>query len=253
VRSNAPSSFTTVVRRDGAVVVSQPSTPELSITQPSGPGVYRVEIRASDRPGAPLWVLSNPIFVRAPASAEIQTRPARGAPVASSGPTGARPVPLILFGNRDSAEWHTEVAPASKAATDIVTAAAGRELLVRYALPGGDAAGQFAAAVVDTTGTMSGRSRLKFTVRAGQPMRLSIQVRVPTTASGGERWQRSIYVDETVTTHLLDFAEFTLPLGATRAAGLDVAAVHGVLFTVDRMNTAPGSSGRFWLRDVMVE
>jgi hypothetical protein len=32
-----------------------------------------------------------------------------------------------------------------------------------------------------------------------------------------------------------------------------MAAAHGVLFGVDAVNSAPSASGRFWLRDVVVE
>lgn len=84
-------------------------------------------------------------------------------------------------------------------------------------------------------------------------MRVSVQVRVPTSDTTGERWQRSIYVDLTERTYALALDDFRLPLGQASQSGVDGDAVHGVLFAVDRVNTAPGASGRFWLRDVTVE
>lgn len=248
LRTNAPPSFTTVVLRNGVVVASQPAAPELTLTGERGPAVYRAEVRASDRPGSPMWVLGNPIYVRMPrltetsASATTRPRPRSGSGTA-----------LVLFGSRTSAEWHTEVSAASKAAIDIVNTPAGREMLVRYGLPGGDARGEFAAAVADTTGSMRGRTRIHFTIRSAQPMRVSVQVRVPPSDSAGERWQRSVYVDQTERTYALGLDDFRLPLGQVSPSPVEGDAVHGVLFAVDRVNTAPGASGQFWLRDVTVE
>jgi hypothetical protein len=251
VRSNAPPSFTTTVLRNGDVIATRPASPEMSVAGAAGPAVYRVEIRATDRPGAPVWIVSNPIYVRA---ADSLATPAAPASVTAAPRLRARDAapPLVLFDDRGSVEWHTEVSPASKAAIDITRTATGREMLVRFGLPGGPGRDEFAAAVADTTGAMSGRFRISFTVRSTEPMRLSIQLRVPQVNGGGERWQRSVYVEGTDTTHTLAFDDFTLPLGRSGPT-VDAAAVHGVLFTVDRMNTAPGTSGRFWLTDVRVE
>ena len=80
---------------------------------------------------------------------------------------------------------------------------------------------------------------------------VAVQLRVPRT-SGDERWRRSVYVSEAETTYTLPFADFT-PLGDPPPAALDLAAAHGVLFGVDAVNSAPSASGRFWLRDVVVE
>lgn len=247
VRTNAPASFTTMVRRNGVVIASQPSAKEFTLTADAGAAVYRAEIRATDRPGSPLWVLGNPIYVRTPRAAEAPASASTNArPRAGSGSA------LVLFGSRTSAEWHTEVSAASKAAINIVNTPTSREMLVRYGLPGSDAKGEFAAAVADTTGAMRGRTWIRFTIRSAQPMRVSVQVRVPASDTG-ERWQRSIYVDQTERTYTLALDDFRLPLGQTSPSGVDGDAVHGVIFAVDRVNTAPGASGRFWLRDVTVE
>lgn len=246
VRTNAPSSFTTAVLRNGEVIASQPASPEMSVTGAAGPAVYRVEIRATDRPGAPLWIVSNPIFVRA--------RPALAPPATTAPGVRARDAAsaLVLFDDRASTEWHTEVSPASKAAINITRTTTGRELQLRFGLPGGDGRDEFAAAVADTTGAMIGRSRISFTVRSTEPMRLAVQLRVPQADGNAERWQRSVYVDGSDATYTLAFDDFRLPLGRSGPM-VDAAAVHGVLFAVDRMNTAPGTSGRFWLTDVTVE
>jgi len=248
VRTNAPASFTTTLVRNGTAATSQASSGEMVVPLPEEGAVVRVEIRATDRPGQPIWLLSNAIYLRSsvaePTAAAADVRePA--APGAAAGPS------LVLFDRKASVDWHTEVGSASKAAIDVTNPASGRELEVRYGLPGGDGFGQFAAAVADVTGRMAGRSSLRFTIRADRPMRVSVQLRVP-RASGDERWRRSVYASESPATYVLPFPEFT-PLGDLPPAGLDVGAVHGVLFAVDRVNSPPSASGRFQLTDVVVE
>jgi hypothetical protein len=179
VRSNAPPTFTTTIYRDAEAVHSVSSTPELVISVPAEKGLYRVEVRATDRLSAPLWILSNPIYVR--------ERPAVGKSPTSA-PAGA--TSRILFDAHGSAEWRTEAAKASRVALDVVTTVTGRELRVRYALPGGAAFGEYAAAVVATPGGLTG-DRLVFTGRAEHPMRILVQFRVAVSPSEDERWQRS--------------------------------------------------------------
>jgi hypothetical protein len=242
VRSNAPPTFTTTIYRDAEVVHSVSSTPELVFSAPAESGNYRVEVRASDRPSAPLWILSNPIYLRERVAA------------AGKSPTNARPtapIKRVLFNVRSSAEWRIEVSKESRAALDAVTTVTGRELRLRYALPGGAAFGEYAAAVVATPGGLDG-DRMVFTGRAERPMRVSVQFRVAVSPSEDERWQRSVYLDPTDAVRTVAFDEFT-PVGRTRTALPPVSAVHSIVFSVERGNTKPGSSGRFWMSDVTIQ
>jgi hypothetical protein len=87
--------------------------------------------------------------------------------------------------------------------------------------------------------------RLTFDVRADHPMRLSVQVRAP-QGPAGERWQRSIYVDDTPRTVTVDFKDMTA-VGTTTSPSPALDRVESVLFVVDTVNTKPGTSGQIWI------
>jgi hypothetical protein len=241
VRSNAPPTFTTTIYRDAEVIHSASSAPELVVSAPATSGSYRVEVRASNRQPAPLWILGNPIYLR--------ERVAAGKPPAS---LRAGVVRRALFDARGSEAWRTEASTASRAALDVVTTATGRELRLRYALAGGAAFGEYAAAVVATPGGLAAGDRLAFTGRAERPMRISVQFRVTVSPSQDERWQRSVYLDGADSPRTVAFDDFT-PVGRTRTPRPPAAAVHSIVFAVERGNTKPGSSGRFWLTDVTIQ
>jgi hypothetical protein len=237
IRSNAPGDFTTSVLRDETVVHSARGGGPFDVQAAAGGAVYRVEVRATDRDGAPLWIVSNPIYVRA----------AKDAPAAP--PAG--PVPVLarraLFEGKDAASWSFEAAPASVAALDLARADAGAELRLRFGLAGGAPVGQYAALVGNTPGGVDGFDRIAFSARAEKPMRISVQLRVSVPGSPDERWQRSAYVDTTPTAHAIAFAEMA-PLGPTRSPRPPLADVHSIVFAVEQTNTKPGTSGRLWLQ-----
>jgi hypothetical protein len=240
VRSNAPPTFTTTIYRDAEAIRSVPSTSELVFSAPARSGNYRVEVRASDREPAPLWILSNPIYLRPRAAAQTPTRV----------PAGVNK--RVLFDARGSEAWRTEASTASRAALDVVTTVTGRELRLRYALSGGAAFGEYAAAVAATPGGVASGDRLVFTGRAERPMRISVQFRVAVSPSEDERWQRSVYLDTADAARTVAFDDLT-PVGETRTPLPAAAAVHSIVFTVERGNTKPGTSGRFWLSDVTIQ
>jgi hypothetical protein len=93
-----------------------------------------------------------------------------------------------------------------------------------------------------------GYDRLMFTARADRPMRLSVQLRVP-TAGDGERWHRSIYLDETARDVSIFFDDMT-PRGVTTQRRPNLAMVRDVIFVVDTVNTKPGTAGQIWIDDV---
>jgi hypothetical protein len=239
IRTNAPASFTTIVWRNDEVLSSTATAPDVTVAAPAGDAAYRVEIRASDRPGAPRWLIGNPLYVRtAPRAAAVAP------PAANRQPGG-----LVLFDTERSGEWRTEASPASKAALDVTRTADGRALLLRYGLPRGEAFGEYAAAVVSTAGGVAPYDALRVTARADRPMRISVQLRTQVPGVEADRWQRSIYLDSTDTSHVLPFADFR-PVGVPQSPQLSLAAVGNILFMIDRGNTKPGSSGRLWLTAV---
>ncbi|MGE3512960.1 MAG: hypothetical protein AB7N65_29205 [Vicinamibacterales bacterium] len=242
VTSNAPPSFTTTIWRNGTLLASHGATPVLSVSAPPGPGAYRVEIRATDRPAATPWLLSNAIVVRSAAepatsrSSEEETAASANAPV------------RWLLSDRDEASWTTEASPASKVALEIGNQDGRRDLRVRFGLPGGDVYGQYAAVAAAIDTPIAAHRVLQFTARASQPMRISVQLRVP-EGQEGHRWRRSIYVDETSRTYVLQLRDFR-PAGETPSALAPLDAVRSVLFVIDQANTAPGTSGRVWLSEI---
>jgi hypothetical protein len=192
---------------------------------PGGPDAKTgwVELQLDRAPGNPPipWVLTNP--VEAPPA---HPRPAVEAFAAST------PV---------TPEWRIEKDPASqgrvRAAEALVT--------VEYSLAAGERASQFVALAGDlVAGTTA--EQVVFTAEAAQPMRVSVQLRFPTTE---RRWVTSVYVDSTSRT-------IVVPIRGMRPADRDAgpmpdpATARSLLFVVDLTNAAPGSGGSFRISNV---
>lgn len=187
------------------------------------PSVYRAEVRLTDE-GAP-WIVTNPIWVGAFAAAVP--------PVAPSSPVIVRRLDRKLA-------WVAESHPGSSSDLDT----AGAEVSMAFRLAPGRLDGQFAATSYPLQGGESFET-LTATLRASAPMRISVQVRQP-GGLDGERWQRSVYVDETpreVTLNLRDFRG----AGAVSTPTPEGAKVRSVLFVVDTWHTTPGASGTVWV------
>jgi hypothetical protein len=244
VRSNAPSSFTTMLWKGAEAVATSRGGALLEWTGPAAPGVYRAEIRAGDRPDGPPWIIGNPIYVR-------DRVPARTA-VPPPTPTVARP----LFDGTTTNGWTHEADETSMAVIEVAGRLEGSELRselrLRYGLSGGPDIGQFAATSVATTGGVAMYDRISFTIRAERPMRVSVQLRAAIDGGEPERWHRSIYVEPHDVQRAIMFSDM-MPLGRTSTPAVPAAAVRDVLFVVDTVNTAPGASGQIWLRNVRLE
>jgi hypothetical protein len=205
------------------------------------PGVYRVEVMLANVTGqsAVPWIVSNPIYVGYPAT-----------PAPAAGPGGAKEnVPIYSDG--PAPEWTVEHSPTAQAAFEIVKAVGGTQLELRYALSGAASAIPYAALFVPAGPALRQHTRVTFMARADRPMRVSVQLRVPAQA-GSERWQRSVYVDQTPREITVFFDE-TTPVGTTvrRRPALD--QVQSLLFVVDTVNTAPGTAGRLFLDAIRYE
>lgn len=232
VRSNAPSSFTTIVREGSRTISAARDAADLTVHGPDTPGVYWVEVVS---PGEhPItWIRSNPIYVRAVETAEQM-------PVRAASPTAAS---TPMFDGKTTTGWHTEQDATSLVALDAGARVGGTELRLRFGLSGGTPAGQYASLVYETPGGVGAHDRLAFTLRAEHPMRVSVQLR----AGDKGRWRRSVYVDTFDQERTLSFDDFT-PVGDTEDLKPLASAVTSVLFVVDTTNTRPGTSGRLWLR-----
>jgi hypothetical protein len=237
VTSNAPSDARVVMLKDGAPVTESRGA-TLSHTAPAGPGVYRVEVYLPGAPGEPPvpWLLSNPIYVR-PQEPPPAARPAATAKAVqyADGP----------------AEWKVEHSSRAQGAFDVLPTLNGTELSLRYALSGTVDESPYVALTMPA-GAVAGYDRLTFTARASTPMRVSVEIRLPLSTLEGERWHRSVYVDETPRVITVFFDDMT-PRGQTTQKRPDLSIAQNVLFVIDSLNTPPGSSGQIWIDDVVYE
>jgi hypothetical protein len=240
VRTNAPAGFRTTVWRGAEKLAADRAEQEFTVAAPAEPGVYRVDVRAADRDRSPLWVISNPIYVRGAA-------PAPTPPVRPPATDTRR-----LFDERKGEGWSTETDPTSLAAFDVRRGTALPELVFRFGIATGDTTNQFAAIGVVTPDGVAPYDRLTFEGRAEQPMRISVQLRAPVNPDFQERWERSVYLEQDDRRITVFFDDMT-PVGETRTSPLPLAAVRSIVFVVDRTNTAAGTSGRIALRAVRLE
>jgi hypothetical protein len=242
IRTNAPAGFVTTIWRGAEAIRSVPTASdaaELAYDAGPEPALYRVEVRTADAPGGQTWMLSNPIYVRAP--------PASSAPVVTAPPVAR----LALFEGNDSG-WHLETDPSSLAALEVPKTLEGTELRVRYGLSGDSARSPWAALV---WGTPIGRprtnaadyDRLVLTGRADRPMRISVQLRTSDVGRTLRRWQRSVFLDTADQERVVRFADL-VPSAGTETPRPPLEEVTQILFVVDTTNTKPATSGLFWIR-----
>ena len=192
-------------------------------------GGYRVEV--FDRGARVPWLVSNAIYAGQTTSA-VAPEPAVTTPTVN--------VPQPGQG------WEVERDPASKGAWSLDQHA----MKFDYTLGGGAPAGQYAALVTSLTGNIS-IDRIEFVAHATQPLRLSVQIRLPGGARGGQRWRRSVYLDQTPRNYVVRLRDLEAVDRQTTLRP-NVARVQTVLFVVDTLNTMPGSSGSFWIFDAKV-
>jgi hypothetical protein len=178
-------------------------------------------------------VVTNPIYVRD----QDETPRARGDAAER----------MSLYDDGDAGGWRIEKSERSKAALDVVRTVTGTELLLRWALGGTVSDAPYVALAMPAGQQLPAYDRLTFTARADQPTRLSVQFRT----ENGERWRRSVYLDEQPRQASV-FLDETRPADATAQGALPVTAVRDVLFVVDTMNARPGAAGRVWIDDVQL-
>ena len=200
-------------------------------------GVFRVEVSRDGAPGEPPvpWIVTNPIYVGGRASLPP--------PVLHS----AASTYEVQYADGPAPRWSIETSAASRAAIDVMSAAKGTELALRYAVGGAASASPYVAFVLSTDASIAEYDRLVFTARADRAMRLSVQLREPSGADG-ERWHRSVFVD-TEPREITVYFDDLRPLGTSRERPT-LASINSVLFVMDTVNTPLGGNGRIWLDDV---
>jgi hypothetical protein len=242
-RAAIPAGSAIELIRDGRIVQTA-SARELEYQTDASSGVFRVEVKVPGSPGTPAvpWIVSNPIYV-GPRSGEGEAPPPR----LPGRETRA------LFTDGETTGWVVEMDPESRAAINATPTVGGRELAFRYALRGGAIAGQYAALVYGLEGEgraagIEGHDRVTFLARANRPMRIEVQLRQP-GGRDGERWQRSIYLDEQPRDVTIFFDDL-VPVGRTARRRPEASKVQALLFVVDTNHTLPATAGIVWLDDV---
>jgi hypothetical protein len=239
VETNAPGDARTILLRDGAVLASADGG-ALRHVEPGQPGVYRVEVHLSGAPGDPPvpWIVSNPIYVQP-----------EGATQAAPDPRGPATEFFAVYEDGSAVDATVERSPRSQGALDVAPEVGGtQQLSLRYALGGILSESPYVALVMPAGPALSGYDRLLFTARSAAPMRVSVQLRVPEGVAG-ERWHRSVYLDETAREISIPFDEMT-PRGPTTRRRPVLQMVRDLLFVVDTVNTKPGASGWIWIDDI---
>jgi len=148
--------------------------------------------------------------------------------------------------------WRVEHDSTSVAAVDLAPVFGGGELRFRFGLSGQLTPPPFVALICDTPGGLAAKSRLSFAIRAERPMRVSVQLRAERDGGGAERWERSVYVSPTFEDRVVSFDDVS-PLDATQASRPTLDLVRSLMFVVDPVNTKRESSGRIWLKNVMLQ
>lgn len=236
VDAQAPEDARITLFRNG-VAFATAQGPRLEHTADTG--VYRVEVGLPGAPGTPPvpWIVSNPIYIGG--EPESSPRPGTETPPARTFTT--------RYDGGPARGWTIEKNAASDAAIDVIGALAGSQLLLRFAISGTPADSPYAAFVMPATSEMAMNDRLMFTARADRPMRLSVQLR--SSGGEGERWRRSVYLDQTPRTIEVHFAEFR-PVNTSSAVQPALSTIESVLFVVDTVNTRIGSNGQIQIDDI---
>ena len=185
------------------------------------PAAYRAEVFVPGAPGAPPipWIVSNPIYV---------------GPAATPAPVPAMPDGALR--SLDIGAWVLEHDTRSTASIDHLA----DRVLLDYELVGPAPAS--AAVVLSLQDVSDALDGIAFEVRADRPTRASVQLRVD-DGSGGLRWRRSFYADETTRTIEMRFADL-IPTTRDLTTAPSLSSATSLLVAVDALHTLLGVPGR---------
>ena len=229
------------VIRDGREVATSDLTKPEKVDFGPEAATYRVEVTLPGSPGLPPvpWLVSNPIYVRAAPSAG-------GAPAAVPAVAAATPPrELDLSTTGTLGEWTVEHSAKADGRIGETRATDGTQLLARWALGGTENEPAFVAIARSIALLNGGYDALLLNAHASRPMRVSVQLRSRDGTPTGRRWVRSIYLDETSRELRVPLREF-VPVGHDQPVG-EGADLDSLLFVINQVNAALGTSGMFWL------
>lgn len=228
LRMAAPPGTRMVVLRDGAFWFDT-TEPEVHPGVPADAAAYRVELYlpvSSGHPPVP-WLVSNPIYVGL-----------RAAHAAASSTTGAAPASRRTSIATEA--WVAEGSPGSRSELSPRTLVDGVAAIGwEYALADGTRAAPYAAVRFPVEG-LQGRDRLQLRARSDRPVRLSVQLR---SSRGGERWGRTVYLDQRDRAIEVSFDSFTA-IGVAGTPRPPLERVDALLLVMDTLNARPGDAGR---------
>jgi hypothetical protein len=233
----APAGTTLAVVRDGERLY-ETQEPALRVDVGATPGAYRIEAYL---PGAlttaPMpWLLTNPIYVGLRETHAQAQGISTGQPVTNRSPVA-------------TAAWVAEASDGSASALRASRLADGTPALEwQFALAAGARGAQYAATRFPIEGGLAAYDRLQLRARSDGPRRVWAQLRRP-GAMGGERWGMSFYIDDTLRSVELRFADFR-PLGPVSSASAPLDRVDSLLLVIDTVNTLPGAAGRIAITDL---
>ena len=242
VRANGPADAGLVLFKNGHPVARATGT-ELTHTAEAGQGVFRVEINLPGAPGSPPvpWVVSNPIYLREAAANQPAPAPERAA---------AALLALLDLGRLS--DWRIEREPRSEGSLARTAPPDDGACELTFRLAPGEPAGQFVALVRSLEpSSLALYDRVRLRARSAAPMRLSVQLRAPGNRDG-QRWQRSVYVDEAFRDLTVAFDDMR-PIGPTDSERPDLQRADGLLLVVDTINARGGTAGKVWFGDVRLE
>jgi hypothetical protein len=233
----APAGTTLAVVRDGERLY-ETQEPALRLDVGTVAGAYRIEAylpAALARTSVP-WVLTNPIYVG------LRERHAR---IQQS----EVPQPVTSRSAVAAAAWTAEASEGSAITLRSMTLNDGTPAFEwDFTLAGGPRYGQYAALRFPVDGGLAAHDRLQLRARSDGPRRVWAQLRAPGSAEG-ERWGTSFYLDDTLTSIDLRFADFE-PLGPVSSARPPLDRVDSLLLVIDMVNSLPGTTGRIAITDL---
>jgi hypothetical protein len=235
----APPGTTLAVVRDGERLYE---TQERSLRLDVGttPGAYRIEAYLPGELASATvpWLLTNPIYV---GLRDAHTRGAAAGPPEAEATTSRSAVATLA--------WVAEASEGSTSGLRASTLSDGTPALEwEFTLTGGRPQAQYAAMRFPTEGALATHDRLELRARSDGPRRVWAQLRAPGTTDG-ERWGTSFYLDDTLRSVVLRFADFR-PLGPVSSPRAPLDRVDSLLLVIDTVNTAPGTSGRIEITDL---
>jgi hypothetical protein len=234
----APAGTRLAVVRDGEVLYES-QAPALRLDLGATPGAYRIEAYlppASTMGSAIPWLLTNPIYV---GLREAHARAQGSDP----------PLPATSRSAVATLAWVAEASAGSASELAAVPLGDGTPALEwRFTLADGSRASPYAAMRFPMERGLAGHDRLQLRARSDRPRRVWAQLRAPGQGDG-ERWGSSFYVDDTLRSIELQFADFR-PLGPASSASPPPDRVDSLLLVIDTLHTVPGTTGRIAITDL---